>query len=518
MSERTQDWQKRLRGEPPIENGFTSQLERKVRERIRMKTKERRAPVRMIAAAMSIAVLAGGGWWFKDEIQGLMTKEAQTDVPAALRNDPLADTAVELKVQQDPMSSFLFDNYGKKMFIIRHPSVSFQSLTPPAMDATGDVAKWAEAFASWMDQARPDVLQLPYSLYAELAAKGKLLSLESRLKRADVDLDAYYKPVTELLRLGGGGDLYGLSARFDASVVYVNKKLFETRGVALPSADGMTVEEILATAARFAGTGAAGLYGQNGDQTYKIVNFIGETSGLQSVAYEDGAWRATVGTEGWQDIWRKMAEGTKTGWLRHAKPLGNNYTFDDRMKQDAFALGEAAMTIGGAAYAHLLEEYKSIGQIQDDWIAVPIKPADGAPNQDSFLAPGTVYAVNAAAANQEAAWEVVKFMAGREFGKKLLTTGVQSDLLSSRLDVLDADEQNRWDAFYAGAADPAQAYKQLTAAKPGYWNATGVLAEAGAKYMKTVTNGDLTVEEALGRMQDELDTSLVSVGGEAAGQ
>ncbi|TYP71856.1 ABC transporter substrate-binding protein [Paenibacillus methanolicus] len=518
MTERTQDWQKRLRGEPPIENGFTSQLERKVRERIRMKTRGRRAPLRMVAAAMSIAVLAGGGWWFKDDIQGLMAKEARSDVPAALRNDPLADTAVELKVQQDSMSSFLFDHYGKKMFIIRHPSVSFRSLTPPAMDASGDMAKWTQAFETWMDEARPDVLQLPYNVYVELAAKGKLLSLESRIKSADVGLDAYYEPVTELLRLGGGGELYGLSASFDTSVVYINRKLFESRNVAFSAESGMTVDEILATAARFAGTGTAGLYGQSGDQTYKIVNFMGETSGLQSVAYQDGAWRATVGTEGWQDIWRKMAEGTKTGWLRHAKPLGNNYTYDDRMKQDAFAQGEAAMAIGGAAYAHLLEEYKSLGQIQDDWIAVPIKPADGAPNQDSFLAPGTVYAVNAASANQEAAWEVVKFMAGREFGKKLLTTGVQSDLLSSRLDVLGADEQKRWEAFYAGAADPAQAYKQLTAAKPSYWRATGVLAEAGAKYMKAVTDGELTAAEALERMQAELDKALPFVGLEVTDQ
>ncbi|MFB9324775.1 ABC transporter substrate-binding protein [Paenibacillus aurantiacus] len=516
MTERTLDWEKRLRGEPPIENGFTSQSERKVGEKIRMKTKERRSPFRMVAAAMSIALLAGGGWYFKDDLQKLTAQEAALDVPAALRNDPLADTAVELKVQQDSMSSYLFDIYGKKMFIIRHPSVSFQSLEPPATDASGDVAKWAEAFETWMDQARPDVLQLPYNLYAELAAKGKLLSLESRIQRTDVDLDAYYEPVTELLRLGGGGELYGLSARFDTNVVYVNKKLFASRGVALPSEDGMTVDEILATAARFSGTGEAGLYGQNGNQTYQIVNFLGETSGLQSVAYQDGAWRATVGTDAWQDLWRKMAEGAKAGWLQHAKPLGDNYTFDDRMKQDAFAQGQAAMTIGGAAYAHLLEEYKQLVQIQDDWIAVPIKIASGAPNEDTFLEPGTVYAVNAASPNQEAAWEVVKFMTGREFGKKLLSTGVQSDLLSSRLDVLDAADQKRWEAFYADSADPAQAYKQLTAAKPGYWSAAGLLAEAGAKYMKAVADDELTVEEALRRMQAELDSALVSLGGKGA--
>ncbi|MFC4102353.1 ABC transporter substrate-binding protein [Paenibacillus xanthanilyticus] len=518
MSERTQDWQQKLRGEPPIENGFTSQVERKVRERIRMKTKERRAPLRMVAAAMSIAVIAGGGWWFKDDLQGWMAREATTDVPAALRNDPLADTAVELKVQQDSMSSFLFDNYGKKMFIIRHPSVSFQTLTPPPMDASGDMAQWTQAFETWMDQARPDVLQLPYNMYVELAAKGKLLSLESRIQSANIDLDVYYKPITELLRLGGGGELYGLSARFDTSVVYINRKLFESRSVALPAEDGMTVDEILATAARFAGTGAAGLYGQSGNQTYRIVNFMGETSGLQSVVYQDGAWRATVGTEGWQNIWRKMAEGSKTGWLQHAKPLGSSYTYDDRMKQDAFAQGNAAMTIGGAAYAHMLEDYKSLGRIQDDWMAVPIKPADGAPNQDSFLMPGTVYAVNAASSNQEAAWEVVKFMAGREFGKKLMSPEILSDTVSSRLDVQSAAEQRRWQAFYAGTMEPAQAYKQLTAAKPGYWSATGVLAEAGAKYMKAVTDGGSTEAEALERMQAELDKTLPYVGLEVPDQ
>ena len=38
MKEPNNNWERRLGGRPPMKNGFTSDLERKVRERIRMKS------------------------------------------------------------------------------------------------------------------------------------------------------------------------------------------------------------------------------------------------------------------------------------------------------------------------------------------------------------------------------------------------------------------------------------------------------------------------------------------------
>ena len=78
------NWERRLGGRPPMKNGFTSDLERKVRERIRMKSTAHKSPFRAVVAIMSVVILLGCGWWFRGDLKEMLVpQEPRQDIGAS---------------------------------------------------------------------------------------------------------------------------------------------------------------------------------------------------------------------------------------------------------------------------------------------------------------------------------------------------------------------------------------------------------------------------------------------------
>ncbi|MBW7457683.1 extracellular solute-binding protein [Paenibacillus sepulcri] len=494
MKDPVNQWERRLAEKPPIRNGFTSDIERKVRERIRMREKKRKSPFRAAAAMMCVVVLLGCGWWFRDDLMQIIQPGHAEDAMAALLNDSLEDEGdLILKVQDSKYSNFMND-IGRP-FVLRHPSVEFR-LTLPS-DAS------LKNLAEWVDQEMPDVLRLTPAQFQDLAGQGKLKSLDILADKDGVKLDSMYDPVVKTIRQLGGGELYGFAPIFSTEAVYVNKKLFEKYKIELPK-DGVTTDELLQIAMKFNGTGAAGLSTSTGRNGFSLFSQLGSISGLRSLS-PDGS-QLTLDTPAWNSLWSEVTEGLKAGWIidnvidwaEHPGGL----SMEQLRKLDAFANGKAAMSINTYSYGNQLAQYK-VKPSDVEWMAVAPAVVDA--SAGFYL--DTIYAVNAQTTQEKAAWELVKFAGGPEYAKKLLTqTGSLPVYMDSRqLASLPAEQ---WKAFYPPGLDP----EQITASIKRSGNeeqakAQGQIYQIGSDTMKTVLDGKLQPDQALASMEEKLQSA-----------
>lgn len=513
MNKPANEWERRLQGKAPIKNGFTSDLERKVRERIRMNTTRRRSPFRAATALICAIAVLVSCWWFKDDIRSLLQPGEHNEVPAALRDDPLAKKEYELKVQQFKTYNNSFEYQFKKPFIIRHPSVKLTMTS-----AEDELYNDPEKFEAWFDEAQPDFVQLPLSIYMKLAADGRLQSVDTLAKQSKFDLGAFYQPLLDFLRqAGAGGELYGLSADFNTMALYVNEDLFRAKGVPLPEGE-LTMEQILQLAARFQGTGVGGLETADRDNKFGMVRMIGQMGGLQTIADRDGTLQASVNSDSWKNVWRTVADGYKQGWLTQAPPVkydkSGSTTMKDIGKQDPFATGKVAMTIQPSYYFSNLEEYQRTAVMKAEWSARAVHIDESATNQAQFLSANTVFAINAKSTATDAAWELLQFVADEAWsgGVSSVSNYRQYTLLADSSN-MDAATSKHWQAFYDMAADPAKAaesYAFLTEEKNA--KAAAELETLAKATMTAILDDKQSVDAAVDDLQTELQAKLAAIG------
>jgi multiple sugar transport system substrate-binding protein len=502
------DWERELAGRPPVRNGFTSELERKVRERIRMKQEKKKSSFRAVAAALAVAILLGGGWLFREDVKAMLQPE-RDDALASVLNDPLADKEITLKVQLMPYGDF---DQIKKPFIIRHPSVTLDTL---GVYATPETAQQPDKFMAFIEKEKPDVMMLPLNLYLKLSAEGKLKPLDALIKQSGFDLDAMYKPLVDLLRSGGSGELYGLAPEFDSTTLLVNKQLFEKYDIPIPE-EGATLDDILDTAARFRGTGVYGLVSPDREYMSELATFIGQSSGLQMLSMDDNTVKATIESDGWKRVWQRVAEGYKDGTIGMSPPLDwskGSILMKDIFKTDLFATGKAAMRIADSNYYSSLLANERETKKPFEWAAVPFKFDPAATNQYEYLNVKYVYAINAETTNADAAWELLKFIAGKEMAAKNDQTSLGVPKLFARTSSIKTVPEEKWKGFFGMEADPARVrgeYNQMD--DPRYWAAVGQFRKLAGERMKAVVEGQQSVDQALQELQTELEASFVQLG------
>ncbi|GGD46781.1 ABC transporter substrate-binding protein [Paenibacillus nasutitermitis] len=494
MKDPVNDWERRLAERPPIRSGFTSDLERKVRERIRMRETKRRFPFRAAAAVLSIVLLFGGGWWFRDDLKQILQQDHADDALSSLANDPLKDEGdLILKVQDYKYSNFMSD-IGRP-FVLRHPSVEFSLSTPPDTDQ--------DKLLEWIDKEQPDVLRLTPHQFQELAGQGKLKALDAFASKDGVKLDSMYEPVVKTIRQLGGGELYGFAPIFSTEAIIVNKKLFEKYNIELPK-DGITVEELLQTAMRFNGTGVAGLTTSTGRNGFGLFNQLGDMSGLRTLS-PDGS-RLTLDTPAWNSLWNKVTEGLTAGWIIDNvldwSKYPNGLSMEKMSKLDAFAQGKAAMSINAYSYGNQLMQYQ-VDPSDVDWMAV----VPGSVDTSVGFYLDTIYAINAKTTQEKAAWELVKFAAGPEYAKKLIgKTGSEPVYMEQTL--LASLPAEQWKAFYPPNLDPEQIVASI---KRGFDNKElpkiqSEIYKSGSLTMKAVLEGKLKTDKALGSVEEKVQS------------
>jgi len=505
MTDTNDGWEKKLAGPPLRRGGLTPALKEEVRRRIRMRFVMPRLAVRM-GAILLCAAAAALGWTFREQVGSLLGGEGDPAVIRAFEGDSMAEQdRIVLKVQEYGLSSFRTEYI--RPYIARHPNVEVRMIKPDPVMGTVYTQPTTETIRAFIKEQKPDVLQMPYDLYAELAQEGLLKPLDELIRKDRYDIEGIHDPIVKALREPGGGTLYGLTDRFETMAVYVNKELFEQHDVPLPR-DGMTWEELLGLAARFKGTGVAGLSTPYEAEPYGLVQFIGKTEGLQSVS-SDGK-QATVNTDAWRAIWEMVIQAVREGWVyTEASATSRIGIIPNKalLDNNAFATGKAAMLFGESGFSKELLRVAEAGGPQMDWATVSEPVAAERRTLASGFVMRNVYAITADSAHTKAAWELMK----------LIGSGDSSRMFSDRVRDLPARESRLSDlkpeqagAFYSLDVDTGKLVSD--AARDG--NAVIRAGEAaefdyGLKLFDETLNGRMTVEAALESLQEKVQTAML---------
>jgi len=270
-------------------------------------------------------------------------------------------------------------------------------------------------------------------LYKQRVEQGDLQLLTQHIRRDGYDEDTLSPVVLGLLRSATGGEWYGLTATFHSDALYYNKKLFAQYNVPIPR-DQMSWAEVLELAQRFPRKNEAGadLYGLHMN-FYKNVtlNYILDMGKTESLAYFDPkTLKVTMNTPRWLRIWDVAVQAFRSGSIYDQE----EGTDAESMLNPPFYMEQAAMTKASHLTAYNFEPFSKYPNGRTiDWgmVTVPVDPAN--PTQSHSYSIYDIYGVSASSANQQAAWELIKFIVNdsensRYLAQTKLNRGIPANL------------------------------------------------------------------------------------------
>lgn len=248
--------------------------------------------------------------------------------------------------------------------------------------------------------------------YATLVQKNAIISLDDYIAADAVDL-SQYAGVTDQVTVDGS--LYELPFRNDFWVLFYNKDLFDAAGVAYPTND-MTFEEYDALAREMTDTTfGSQVYGAHYHTWRSAVQLFGVLDGQHTILDTDYSF--------FKPYYEMVLNQEKDGVTRtytDLKTEGLHYSA-------AFSGGDVAMmNMGSWFISTMITNLKDGGEYDPslcgNWGIVKYPHAEGVP-AGSTLGTITGLAVTSASANQEAAWQFVKWVSGEEGAEVMASTG-----------------------------------------------------------------------------------------------
>jgi len=400
--------------------------------------------------------------------------------------------SVKLKVMFSS-SDYFYQRYGN-MLVSVFPNLEFDVIERP----TGSIEDQKKAIL----KSQPDILLLTSPLYEELSEEGALMDLEAVIERDKFDLNGIYSSVTEMLREGGGGKLYGLAPEFSTSAIYYNKDIFQQYGVDLPK-DRMSWDDVLKLAQRFPSGGSEEerIYGfepGSGQGLFDIILDAGTTIGLTPIS-ADGS-NIVIASDSWKKVFESVMQAYQSDVLRF--PSGD---IVEEFRNDLFSKGRIAMKKNEFFYYSSIKDRQSTEPdskpLNFDVVTVPVDPAN--PNMTNALYLGSIFAVNNHSAQKQAAWEVVKYINSEEHAK--VESKTMNGQIPVRKDYVPDKEIINIEPFFA--LKPAVKRWSDSAVTPEFNQAFDELA---TKELQLVADGTKSLDEALAAIQAEGQQLLVS--------
>lgn len=342
------------------------------------------------------------------------------------------DVKGPLKVMFFNESNYLSE-FGE-LFAIKYPNVQVEVVDTQSIYNFGGVTDYNQGVRDLIEKEQPDIVLLNENLYEDMVDEAKLVELDTLIERDRYNTDTIYPAVLELLKIKGGGKLYGLSPTFYKNVIYYNADLFKKHGID-PPRDGMTWEELLKLAQRFPSEGDEGSrvygFGLSYDLTPSaLVQLISYTEGLTEVNPE--SLKVTVNTESWKKVFELAVETLEANALHESPNIGSGGgSMADYFNSRPFLVGRMAMTLDSP---YLLRDLKDARDMVGDYkpfkvgmAAAPADPADRGATRDLYLS--NIFAIRNGTSNADAAWAFLKYISGEEYAKAKSKT-LNASLLS----------------------------------------------------------------------------------------
>lgn len=323
-----------------------------------------------------------------------------------------------------------YQKYGN-LFTTNYPNIQIEVIEPgPEIYNAPD---YNQALIDLIDLEKPDVIFVEPNSFEKFVYEGKLLELDSLIKRDKYNIDNVYPTLLELLKEQGGGKLYGLGPSFNSRAVYYNVDLFNKYSIEVPR-DGMTWQEIFDLAKRFPTDGDEDtrVFGYANEYTMtvnQLVTSIADTQGLKYVNAD--TLKVTANTESWKKAYQLALDTMKSDAVYNPQPTEGNIDIQDYFNKQYFLTGRAAITTGYPYLLPVIEQGKSMlpdyKPFEIGIVAGPVDPAD--PDKTRDVQFSEIFAINANSGNIDAAWEFVKYVNGEDYAKVKSRT-LENGLLS----------------------------------------------------------------------------------------
>lgn len=269
------------------------------------------------------------------------------------------------------------------------------------------------------------------SILQSLIQDNLLKQLDTLMQKDKIDVNDYVPGVIEGIKQAGDGSLYALSPTYSPSALFYNKKAFAKAGVDVPTGSP-TWDDIFNLARRLkTGTGKDAQFGFSFNQwggSNGFYDITGYAAPMQLKIYDDKAEKMTINTPQWENVWT-----TVTGLYKdHILPTYEDLQVDQPMQDkdgiynpyqsQPFFNGKVAMVIGNYNMLNDIDTYnknyqKFKGMEALDWDILPVPTFADMPGVSNYTSLGTLAAINTKAANPDDAWEFVKFMNSKDWGK-----------------------------------------------------------------------------------------------------
>jgi len=298
-----------------------------------------------------------------------------------------------------------------------------------------EITPWARMLDKLMISSAggrpPDVTRISSEWFPPIAAKGLLEPLDEYVKRDKYDLDDFYPESID----GWGtwkGKLLEIPTDIDIYAMYYNKDLFDKYKIPYPD-ETWDRDKYLWAAKKLTrdtdGDGVLDQWGTTLDMWW------------QDYVYANGG--AIVSPDGNKCV---LDRPEAYNGLQFMADLVNKHHVAPNAEEAAnlgmsklFTTGKIAMNISGSWAAELIYK-KEITTFEYD-----VAPIPKGPKARVSIICGAAYAILSRSSHKEAAWELVKWMTGKEYQR---SAALRSQIIPSRKSVAESG------AYLGSKADP----------------------------------------------------------------
>ena len=341
---------------------------------------------------------------------------------------------------------------------------------------------WTKLEAAATGEVLPDIFWINGPNIVKYASNDMLYPLDELVERDKFDLNEFPEGLVNLYTVDE--KLYGIPKDWDLTALWYNKKYFDEKGLEYPNSE-WTWDDMV-DAARELTDESKGIYGiaARPDTQEGLYNSIPQAGG--AIISEDrkksgyDTKEAIEGTQIWIDL---IEEGISPTLEEQA----------DTYEVDMFKAGRLAM-INAASWN--VPVFMENDEIKDD-IDLEVMPLI---KERSATIHGLANVISANTEHPDEAWEFVKYLGGKEANEIWAKSGAVIPARTEALDIWKEAYPNLNLQAFIDQLDYAEMYP--VSKDTSKWN------DLENEYIKKIWNGDMSVEEGLKKLAEEMDKIL----------